>query len=1170
MFSRTEFIRAPQYQEILYVYNFDLTKEYYRSQYIEDFNSKDSKDNNYMNLKSVTDKKNFIDSFMAFQVQFPDFFKNLNYDTENIFYKYTTKLILKDFIRKVERFSLNIFKMLNLDFNKLINKLNKNTDLSTVQSFEDMFEIKLIFANEFHNIFERFIYQSEENLSYFIDIVKNLPINERFDYNLTLPLSKIFIHDYISFSINIKESLLNNNGLYIPIYHSLSPNLFNKFNKENIYTLNKTVQLTQVPIKLKPSKAEVLTNCFWINFLSIETFPQIFSIDDKLILNNSQDSTTLKCELPITIYLKFTETSLNLNISSMISDINTRLDLFNKNFIVKKGSWNHICIFVHPLVNNNLLNGTDIITNFNYFIFINELKNQIDIDLLKIKEDIMKNMDFQNNCFFKANNFNLVDIERKLLNTNNVLVSDFKIYKLNKILTNNYITLADTGINNLLYTAKYLKFPMYSYDCMVITGSLIPSNCQDFYKIFNQNFINYLPINSNENNFIEIYKHIDFINVKNFKSYKSIFQLGYPKILVLENYINIKLMFDGDFIIKSFQKAFHTKTLNYQEIDYKTDYMLLQIFDFEKKKNFTKKFDFYTLQNVINAYFPIENFYISTNKNFYHFILNLEIMNTLDSLNDDKNIYEFKLFVNNDIFFERKNVTLFLNDAISFNSIYERNYNYPQIINYGFYTEDEESIITNNIEKSFYLDLNKFQFNYNMYYYINFPTTEKKRHYLMTIKLNQGSYLKYFNNKLNYNSVSYFNLTAIYNSDNKIKSKISCISTTNTYNDIILNYFITLTNKENLDLQIFKPYIYSFTLSQKVKNSEIVKVNYQIPVINKNIQIIPERNYIILSENILYFTIYMRDQFNFYKKFSIISDEYNLIFNIYFVKSFKNAYTYCLILDKKIDINKEEITFIKYNKVYSQESKIKNSQEYDLEVFYYVKFFDIDEMFFNRIQNFSEENTIFSPPEIVFEIQIKRISTEMIMFENRDDKTCFFYIKNSLFPVAFKEQNINDFNSTFLKPKNYDFMEKNFLRFSYDFLPNIDIDISNFIDIQNIPFKSETFKHEKTVLNRISSCNREQIFTLIKTDIRELKNRNDEEIVFSLFESRAIFIINSFCFNSFSSKTFIFRYFNGTSENEACSTHIISKNILGISNITFIYQLREESFERSITMVTFL
>ncbi len=656
MYSEKNIYIYPQYQILEYNNNLINQKKYCCSEYVFDqkidlFGKSEiidfiEKDISY--YQTTNQKAQYtIDSFLSSLKSFPDVFKNLEYDSKITSGSNSNKLIFTKFMEKIEEFYKNFLKNLNINLLQIIKKLNINSSL-TEANFKDVLEFKVIFSNSFSDIFEK-----DKEIKQYDDLSYSLTnVNEEYILNIAKP--NLFIHNFVSFGIYLKENFLENYSKKFPLYQSLNQNLFNSFNKEDVYHLHEYNQDNEIISNFQLLIGEAFSNCFWINFKNLDKLEDNFVIFTDNLTFRDENNNLIGNELEFKFEISLpTDENLNdINNSIMIFKISYILlnykiiEKSNIRTIYKKGYWNHICLFLYPLDNNFSGVSTLIRNSFNYEIFINDKKTTLNFDLLDIGQSLTYSYFNLQNPYLTNMRMNNIIFDRSLSNpSHSLLFNDYKMYKIAPIILNLDLSVTSDNIltiNNLFHTMKYIKAPNLSNDYSLISGNIYNQAFDEFYS----NLSHITLKNDQGIKNIENLKKINFLNSAENKNYDSIFQIGFPKLIILENYINIKIMFEGDFIIKSFQKAFFKEKINPNVLDFDDQYVEFKIFDIERKSVFAYSLDFFSLQKKIDVYFPISYITTLTNRNNYYFTISLQIKNTFDYQNlVTKDNYEFKLIV---------------------------------------------------------------------------------------------------------------------------------------------------------------------------------------------------------------------------------------------------------------------------------------------------------------------------------------------------------------------------------------------------------------------------------------------------------------------------------------------------------------------------------------------
>ena len=378
---------------------------------------------------------------------------------------------------------------------------------------------------------------------------------------------------------------------------------------------------------------------------------------------------------------------------------------------------------------------------------------------------------------------------------------------------------------------------------------------------------------------------------------------------------------------------------------------------------------------------------------------------------------------------------------------------------------------------------------------------------------------------------------------------------------------------------MLKSYMHSF--ESYGKSSTGNKINFldlKIPFKHENIQVLPNKNYSSSGTKCVFFIIKTRDQFNFRKKFNLVCDEPNLIISIFYIKTYKNTVTYCIRIDRIGIVNPPAEVPPEYIRVFSfatVSDPTTISPEIDPNVLFYLKFLPVDDLFFNKINTINSENIAltFAPENLTFNILIKRVAVEILFYDFQGDslKSCVLHIKSTLYPVTFTLENM-ELNlikqSSVGNVSGFSQLEPNLITFDIGNFNILASDLSlNILPV--LPDEIMIINFGKVRFSVINSCFVDQIITLIKTDYRDIyyNNYNNAEIVFSLFESKATFIFNKFCFKSYTARLYSFENFDGTtSVRTPIDSDILAIDILKIKTITFEFETKTQIDTNRITI----
>jgi hypothetical protein len=947
---------------------------------------------------------------------------------------------------------------------------------------------------------------------------------------------------------------------------------------------------------------QALTNCFWFNFKnSLKPEKANFKLTDTVLfyslegqIGNIGIRTSFDFEL---LYLNENSNSLNIKIYYQAdNDASLSIKAFDNllsiSVVTQKKTWNHFCVLQYQQNPRSLVEAQGKSKNrFSYEVFLNDQQKSVSLDLLDIGKQLLlmypiTNYDYR---FSATALLSSLRGSRSLSNVNgNGIFSDFKLFKFTKDVAarkdidGNLVSLPDERlIRNLFYSAKFFKFAKFSDDSLLIGSSIDSTVLDSFAKGFNL----LTPLSAPELILVDNYKFLDFFNLgdsNSHKIYNSIFQIGFPKIIVLENFIKIQLMFEGDFIIKAFQRAalgsFEGKNF---ELDLEGDLVDVEISDFERKSIFAKSLDFYELQSKFDFFFLNANINLE-NKFAYHFIISLVIRNSLNlNTTVKKESFEFKLFVGHLFNFNNQKISLFVNDGISSISNFDRNYILPKTTIFPIAVELASKDNFSEFIKNSFLDVNKINESY--YFYKNFPITHLGSIFFYNLKFNQA--LDFQQSITNiyqrilvpflYNQISVNYPTISFRFDKKTNSNSYSKRTFTLYSVFNFSY------NENNEMQMLKPYMNSFesTFQVKDRNTKTADLNLSIPFNQNNIQILPERNHYAPKAQCLMFTIKTKDQFNIAKEFKVISDEPNLIIKVFYIKSYKNSATYCLNIDRVGLTDTANTLPLEYENVFSFSTQFDlnvSTSIIDPSAFFHVKFLPVDEQFFNKINYDINSNSLkFTPVSILFFILIQRVSAEILYFDfnNATQPSCVLHMKSNLFPSGFKEESLE---SNLLKPElktkvdRFSQLEPNLFNFSPPSLDSLNPNLSTSIFSLILPYEEKSFDYGKTGISVIKSCLSSQIISLIKTDYRDIyfDNSVNSEIVFSVFESKATFVFNKHCYISYTQRWYSTGNFEGTSNGKiSIINDILAIDILNIRSITFEFESKSSDGLFNLTVI---
>ncbi len=522
----------------------------------------------------------------------------------------------------------------------------------------------------------------------------------------------------------------------------------------------------------------------------------------------------------------------------------------------------------------------------------------------------------------------------------------------------------------------------------------------------------------------------------------------------------------------------------------------------------------------------------------------------------DKDNYEFKLIVKY-IMFNKSNMLSFLNDEISTNSNFDKNYEFQKLIEYSYIPTNFSSIEKEEFINNFFVDFHIYKSRFIFYNYYETNTNFIYSNELFIYFKNEQLKKRFVVFPSSSHTIS--ELTDLHTSYKFIFNKSN-----SSYNkpSFTLYSFLSLKETKNMNAEILKPNVSRIEFNRITSGSKKKINDLKLQIKNENIEIFLSQNFINCDIKCVYFTVSLKDYFNFNKDFKIISGEYNLNINIYYVKSYKNTVTYCLNIKDALKVSDLDTNFFEYTQVFSFTSNHRDisNLDYDENLSYFVKILPVKEIFYNKINLIGEEpKLIYSPSKLIFEVRIERVATELILFEMNNIKNYgLLYIRNSLFPVYFLDYTIEDAIKKSFKIENFlDFniIELNFISFSYNSIKpgiannNLFGHINSFII--NEP---GSLNYGKTRITKIISCDRSQIFMIIRTDFREFKNEQNSEIVFSMYETKAIFIINKFCFDNFINKNISILSYDGKKEDLPLSNNFFTINILNSKSITFNFE----------------
>jgi len=1232
MFSRPNFLQKPQYREIEYKANLLYAKSQYENSEVIDDSAADVSINPPADLKTLQD---FISKFTDQFEFFPDFFKNLNSNFKlviNTKNNVSIKLIITSLIAKIWKCIKLFLLKLNLDIVNIINSLNidEKVNLSKID-FANLFEFNLSFGNYFDNIFSRSIEKSD-SFPFANDAINfKLTISSEDDPNITeylVPMVKqdLFIHNYVSYSVSIAPGLLGSSYKFnFPIYQSLSANLFNNFNSQNAYIFK---EANVAPSIYTLSQDQALTNCFWFNFKNalepekatgfklwdtVMFFGSEGAISDRGIVTNFNfELFNGKKKIKNTLSVKAGFEVDNVGVLDKKENKKPEYGyLLDLSFDIPKKVWTHVCLLQYLIKPENIVLDSPDSSSKNRFIyelFINDQKTTLSIDILSIGR-ILQTMYpkiYNQNPFETSKQLTSLKGERSLTDFSfNALFSDIKLFKFEASITTrkdsqgSLISLPDEAIlTNAFYSAKFLKFAKFADDLLLI-GSSIDSTV--IYKSFMKQFGLMPPPNPQnvtEQATLGNYKFQDIYNPPDSKivqNFNSIFQLGFPKVSLLNNdFILIEVMFDADFIIKTFQKAaLETTTQNnstIKELDYNDNYVELKIFDFERKSQFKKNLDFYDLQHKQKAFFAKSNIN-SENKPFYHYVITLEIKNSFDlNLNSTiKNrFFEFKVFVN---YFnlEKQNTSFFINSGISDFSNYDRYYILPKTVVYPFTAEAAVKKDCASFIQSAFLDVNIIEQNYFFYKYYSIPNIISSFFY--NLKFNQALD---FQNSKNYIYQPAlipwtYNQISINDSYINFDLKYKPLSNSTLKNKLTLYSIFKFYYNENYEMQMLKPsfnYFESFYEAIITKN-KIQNLNLKIPFKNEEIEVLASKNYLNAGVDCVLFTINLRENFKFAKQFNVDCYEPNLLIRIFYIKTYKKTATYCIMVKRN---NVDDLVKVpnEYIQVFSLATRVeldtKAANGDSSNHFFHLKFQEYDDLFFDKnIINGNNVNTVpaFRPQSLYFNIIIQRVTAEVLLYDfpSNPAKSCVAHLKSNLYPLAFKEENLeaNLLKQTVKdKVNGFTQLEPNLLTFSVSDSENLSSDLDQNIFATQLPdyedsglgyFNNYPNGFGKLRLSIIKSCLADRVISLIKTDYRDIyfKNTPNADIVFSIFESKGTFIFNKFCYKSYTAMFYTTEDLNGTiSEKIVINSHIVAIDILKFRNITFEFVTETQDSKKNI------
>lgn len=1210
MFSKCNFLQNRQFQEIAYKGDLYENRQFARSELVEESVA------TINSIAELADLQVFIIDFNVFSENFPDLLKNLNYNTELANSALSARLIFTSFVAKVKKFIEQFSQKLNLNLMQMINTLNADgvVNNSSNYDFDSLFDLQLSFGNFFTDIFSKSNPYAADALNFRIEPSVDTSSSEA-AYTLLIERPKLFIHDYVSFSIRFAPSLLGANyKLNFPIFQSLSANLFNAFNSQNAYFYNGSNLFPAKPSAYSVSQEQALTHCFWFSFKNaLNPEKANFKLSDTLTFHSAEDKigtrgirTSFDFELlPLSEKINKLSVKAYFEVDNANSqDEKARSDLLSLSSEVPKKAWNHICLFTYAFKAEKIM--SDPITTasknkFGYELYLNDQRYSVTFDLLSLGNKLIAMYPklFMLNPFLSLQVLWQLKGARSLIDLSaNALFSDLKLFKFDanmatrKDANGNSISLPDESVlKNAFFSAKFLKFTKFADDLLLIGSSL------DSAAIF-ETHAKGLSLLSTQSaphlGGLENYKFESFFNPADannaVKNYNSIFQLGFPKVVLLENFVNVEVIFEGDFVIKTFQKASLATTLknfSMKEFDFNENYVELRIFDFERKSEFKKNLDFYDLQFKQKAAFPLANIN-SSNKPFYHFVVVLEIKSTFDLVSTlKKEIFEFKLFVNYFNFERAKTSSLFINNGISDTLNFDRNYIFSKTLIYPFFAEEAVFHDHENFIRSAYLNSNKIQENY--FLCRNYPNSNNAISYFYNLKFNQALDFQQSRNIIYQANLVPFAYSEESNADSQIKFRFTPRQVKKPYSKNTFTFYSLFTFNLNLnhEQQMLKPFQNYFESLFESNKSRIPNSNLKIPYRDANIQIFPSKNYVrALAPECVFFTIKTRDQFNLAKQFSVFSDEPNLQISIFYIKTFKNSATYCIKIEK-IGIANQASPPSQFIKVFSFATRTDSAavlSDADSNVFFYLKFLQIDDLFFNRINDFSglSRELVFAPQYLDINISIQRAFAENLCFDFTGAflKNCVLHLKSNLymgmFDFEYPEANlikpgINATVSAFAQ------QQPNLLTFSVANLEDLNTNLSSNIVAIPPPYEDGyTFDFGKVKMNVIKSCLNDQIISLIKTDYRDFyfKNgtgRNNTDIVFSLFESKVVFVFNKFCYNVYIGRFYTVENFDGSVSisRSVIDSDILAIDILKVRSITFEFETQTQEANSTITIKVF-
>lgn len=1224
-----------------------------------------------------------VDDFKKNMLSFPDFFMNVNYNTIESDVKYQTVLLLETYVQKLKIFQEKFFNKILVSKKDLYEVLNTDKNISdsdaenTVLSFKNYFDVFLIFSNN-DKRFDPYV-SSNEVKSLTLEVALNSTSN---DTELALVVNKtnLYYYKFLTVGIFLKNTVDENDFIHFPIASLTTSNLFNSFSSDNVYRIKADeVDTDRVDI----FSTNVFSNSFWFNFQDPNLSNNILIIKDYITFYSSEGQYGIsgaKATLEISALNKTDSSSTSnqmylrvsleesLGITNLIPRKSFEILYTEENFN-KYGKWNHICIFLYvyyeAIYNDPNKSYKNVMV---YDIILNDYRYQLNTDIYDMGENFKTELTSVNpyDPKKKINKINI--IRRYNKKTQSLLLSDFKFIKfsmlmqLNSPFSKNIFSefYPKEIMRNLFIPTKYYRFSYSGINSKIITALSNP----DLIKLNTlKDNLEFVTPSKLSLNFLENYQFEPFVNYEAEKNYNKIFQVGFPKLKIYEDLVGIKILFDGDFIIKSYQKAFFNQYNNFtlfssenQSLDYYIPYMELKVLDSENKISFSKKLNFIDLQDEFDAYFPSSG--LSSNSYGFYYLIALNITNRMinqtlsnNMINSFSNIsttdtyefYEFRLYMSliQTSYTTSNNLKDFslLNKANTPNSFFQRNFIANKLISYrsSFNYEDGNWDPMND----FYLNLNTIGSSYMItktlsYEYIKGSPTFSQQYKLSLNENLASSIFQIYSKEEKFQMIpSPSDITS-----NELRYSISPLSTSITkFNSnptklLSLEIAAFFKSNQNYFLTNFQTFTSNIESYKDVSFVKAMDGNYVLPNYDKFFEVFISDNKLNLgSYNGRIFTIYSKsNKMNRLKKqFSISTKCRNLIIKIYLIGTFKNYETYIIYLEENLrsenispnrkaptikfhnnkfkylanqynyrtndSINNKDFKFHSKEKFYSKRNlqssgssqsttslEDYNYSNYQLiyteetaaspdtvensniDLTYQITILPINDLFYTNKRNFSDynssstssaEDNFFNPSFIPIKILIKKITTNLVLFNKADSTTNtlgYLYIKQPLFPVSFKDvESINLQLSKFTTVISLSLEEQNFLTFSSGDVNKFDLKDSNIFN--HYPFPSAiAYLSSQLNIRNITNCAQDEIFTLIKTNLRDLDKQNmiNEEIKFSVYETKAIFLINKFCFDLMTNKTFYTISSTGIrSTDTLISNNILKLDIQNFENIVF-------------------